>query len=112
MAKVTILGINGHIGHHAAKAFVAAGWEVTGFGRSNKHPVPGVRFVQGDADSVFVHQSSGYPALDSAAVDAVRTMRFRPGRRGDERVVAWVRLPVRFTRERAATLGTPEPSLP
>lgn len=50
--KVTILGINGHVGHHAAKAFVAAGWDVTGFGRSNRHPVPGVRFVQGDADSV------------------------------------------------------------
>lgn len=50
--KVTILGINGHVGHHAAKAFVAAGWEVTGFGRSNRHPVAGVRFVQGDADSV------------------------------------------------------------
>jgi nucleoside-diphosphate-sugar epimerase len=38
--KVTILGINGHIGHHAAKAFVAAGWQVTGFGRSNRTPSP------------------------------------------------------------------------
>jgi nucleoside-diphosphate-sugar epimerase len=52
MNKVIILGINGHIGHHAAKAFVAAGWEVTGMGRSNKHPVAGVRFVKGDAESV------------------------------------------------------------
>ncbi len=50
--KVTILGINGHIGHHVAKAFVEAGWDVTGFGRSNKHPVAGVRFVRGDAESV------------------------------------------------------------
>lgn len=50
--KVTILGINGHIGHHAAKAFVEAGWEVTGFGRADRHPVPGVRFVKGDAGSV------------------------------------------------------------
>ncbi len=50
--KVTILGINGHIGHHAAKAFVAAGWEVVGFGRSNRYPVAGVRFAKGDADSV------------------------------------------------------------
>lgn len=50
--KVTILGINGHVGHHVAKAFVAAGWEVTGFGRSNRHPVAGVTFVAGDADSV------------------------------------------------------------
>ena len=50
--KVTILGINGHIGHHVAKAFVAAGWEVTGFGRANRHPIPGVRFVTGDAENV------------------------------------------------------------
>lgn len=49
---VTILGINGHIGNAAARAFVAAGWQVTGFGRSNKQPVQGVRFVQGDANNV------------------------------------------------------------
>ncbi len=50
--KVTILGINGHIGHHVARAFVAAGWEVTGFGRADRHPVEGVRFVPGDAESI------------------------------------------------------------
>lgn len=50
--KVTVLGINGHIGQHAARAFVEAGWEVSGFGRSNKQPIPGVRFIRGDAESV------------------------------------------------------------
>jgi nucleoside-diphosphate-sugar epimerase len=50
--NVTILGINGHIGHHVAKAFVAAGWAVTGFGRADRRPVPGVRFVKGDAENV------------------------------------------------------------
>lgn len=50
--KVIVLGINGHVGHHIAKAFVAAGWDVTGFGRSNRHPVAGVQFVKGDAESV------------------------------------------------------------
>ncbi|MDB5539445.1 MAG: hypothetical protein JWQ89_1172 [Devosia sp.] len=50
--NVIVLGINGHVGHHVAKAFVAAGCEVTGFGRSNKQPVPGVRFVKGDAEDV------------------------------------------------------------
>lgn len=48
--KVTVLGINGHIGNAAAAAFAEAGWEVTGFGRSNRKPLPGVRFLQGDAD--------------------------------------------------------------
>ena len=50
--KVTILGINGHIGHHVAKAFVEAGWDVAGFGRADRLPVTGVRFIKGDADSV------------------------------------------------------------
>jgi nucleoside-diphosphate-sugar epimerase len=50
--KVTVLGINGHIGQAVAKAFVAAGWDVTGMGRSDKHHVAGVRFVAGDSDSV------------------------------------------------------------
>lgn len=52
MDKVVILGINGRIGSHAARAFVAAGWEVTGFGRSNKRPIDGVRFAAGNSDSV------------------------------------------------------------
>ena len=51
-SKVTVLGINGHIGHYAALAFVEAGWDVTGFGRSNKQPIEGMTFVAGDADSV------------------------------------------------------------
>lgn len=50
--SVTILGINGHIGHHAARAFVEAGYAVTGFGRSNRSPVAGVTFMQGDAASL------------------------------------------------------------
>ncbi len=58
MSKVTILGINGHIGHHAARAFVAAGWDVVGMGRSNRQPIAGVRFVKGDADSVADMQAA------------------------------------------------------
>lgn len=47
--KIVVLGISGHIGHHAARAFSEAGYAVTGFGRSNRYPLPGVVFVQGDA---------------------------------------------------------------
>ncbi|WP_240230941.1 NAD-dependent epimerase/dehydratase family protein [Devosia lacusdianchii] len=50
--KVTVLGINGHIGHHAAKAFHEAGFTVSGFGRSNRQPIAGVTFIQGDAGSL------------------------------------------------------------
>jgi nucleoside-diphosphate-sugar epimerase len=50
--NVTVLGINGHIGHHAAQAFQQAGFSVTGFGRSNRHPIAGIKFIQGDAASL------------------------------------------------------------
>jgi len=52
MSKIIVLGINGHIGNAVARAFVAAGYAVTGFGRSNKHPIPGVAFIKGDAADV------------------------------------------------------------
>jgi nucleoside-diphosphate-sugar epimerase len=52
MSNVIVLGINGHIGNAAARAFLAAGYAVTGFGRSNRHPIPGVGFIRGDADDV------------------------------------------------------------
>jgi nucleoside-diphosphate-sugar epimerase len=50
--RVTILGINGHLGHHAAAAFVAAGYAVKGFGRCNRMPMAGMHFVEGDAASL------------------------------------------------------------
>lgn len=49
--KITILGINGHVGRAAASAFLDAGWSVSGFGRSNRHPQTGVEFIAGDAES-------------------------------------------------------------
>ncbi len=51
-AKVTVLGINGHIGRATAQAFAAAGWQVSGMGRSERHAIAGVKFIKGDADSV------------------------------------------------------------
>ena len=50
--KVTVLGQNGHVGIALVQAFADAEHEVTGFGRSNKHPDPRVKFVKGDADNV------------------------------------------------------------
>jgi nucleoside-diphosphate-sugar epimerase len=50
--KVTVLGVNGHIGQEVAKAFVSAGWDVTGMARTDKYRTPGIRFVTGDSDSV------------------------------------------------------------
>ena len=50
--NVAVLGINGHIGHHAAQAFHDAGFTVTGFGRTNRLPITGVSFIAGDAGSL------------------------------------------------------------
>jgi TonB family protein len=50
----------------------------------------------GGVDSVYVLESSGQPAFDSAAVHGARELRFAPGRRDDRRVTMWARLPVRF----------------
>jgi protein TonB len=59
--------------------------------------------AEGRVDSVRVEDSSGSPELDSAAVRGGRLLRFTPGRRGDRRVGAWVRLPVRFWRDSTET---------
>lgn len=56
--KVTVLGSNGHIGHAAVQAFQHAGWDVTAFGRSNRRPVPGVRFTAGDANELAAVQTA------------------------------------------------------
>ena len=52
----------------------------------------------GVVDSVYVLESSGEAAFDSAAVRGARTLEFAPGRRGDQRIATWARLPVRFRR--------------
>lgn len=49
--SVTILGINGRIGQEAARAFIAAGYDVTGMGRTNRAGIAGVRFIAGNADN-------------------------------------------------------------
>lgn len=55
--------------------------------------------AEGRVDSVQVEESSGSLRLDSAAIKGGRQMRFLPGRRGDRRVGAWVRIPIRFHRD-------------
>lgn len=54
--------------------------------------------AEGAVDSVYVRSTSGYQAMDSAAAAGARQLRFNPGRRGEELVESWVRLPVRFSK--------------
>jgi periplasmic protein TonB len=52
--------------------------------------------TSGEVGTVTVAQSAGHRALDRAAVEAIKTWRFEPARRGKEAVTVWVTLPVRF----------------
>ena len=53
----------------------------------------------GEVYSVAVVETSGHHALDSAAADGARAMRFNPGRRDGRDVPVWVRIPVHFSRQ-------------
>ena len=55
--------------------------------------------IDGSADRVEIKKSSGYGILDQAALEAVRKWRFIPARRGNEAVVEWVDIPLKFKLE-------------
>ena len=52
--------------------------------------------VEGRATSIALKQSSGYAALDAAAIEAVRDWEFEPARLGATPVVSNIEVPVRF----------------
>ncbi|MFC1534291.1 energy transducer TonB [Thermodesulfobacteriota bacterium] len=51
---------------------------------------------QGRVDDLLLSRSSGYPVLDQAAIKSVKSWLFEPGKRGNQIVEMWVRVPVRF----------------
>ena len=55
--------------------------------------------IDGSADRVDIKKSSGYGVLDQAALEAIRKWRFIPARRGNEAVVEWVDIPLKFKLE-------------
>ena len=71
---------------------VRRGWEGTVVLRVEVSP-------DGTVTAVDLSRSSGHRSLDEAAVDAVRSWRFRPARSGDRTVSGWVALPVVFRLE-------------
>lgn len=55
--------------------------------------------AEGATLAVELRQSSGYPRLDEAALDAVRRWRFVPARQGAEAIESWVAVPIAFKLE-------------
>lgn len=51
---------------------------------------------EGDVEDLKVYRSSGYKALDRAALSSVRHWSFTPGQRGEVVVDMWVRVPIAF----------------
>lgn len=54
---------------------------------------------EGFADQVEIRQTSGHSRLDQAALATVKRWRFMPARRGEERIAAWVLVPLSFQLE-------------
>lgn len=52
---------------------------------------------QGRVDNLQIDLSSNHTMLDRAALNSVRKWHFEPGRRGNEKIDVWVKVPVTFT---------------
>jgi TonB family protein len=50
----------------------------------------------GAVDATQVHQTSGYEALDQAAMNVAMAMRFTPAYNRDVVTATWVQIPIRF----------------
>lgn len=51
---------------------------------------------KGQVEDVQIHQSSGHPALDEAAIKVGRVMDFTPAMNRDKQVPVWVSIPITF----------------
>lgn len=57
--------------------------------------------LQGEVLVVELLRTSGFERLDEAAIEAVKSWRFKPAQQGGEPVISWVEIPVKFILEEA-----------
>lgn len=55
---------------------------------------------EGKAEKVAIDKSSGFLALDSAALETVKKWRFIAAQKGEKLVASWVMIPVKFSLEK------------
>jgi protein TonB len=55
--------------------------------------------AEGSVEQLSLRKSSGYPSLDRAALETVKTWHFVPAQPGTEAVAAWVVVPISFSLE-------------
>jgi protein TonB len=53
--------------------------------------------VDGMPERIELKASSGYARLDQAALETIRGWKFVPARQGNDKVAAWVVVPVTFS---------------
>lgn len=53
--------------------------------------------LAGDATRVELKETSGYPRLDKAALEAVEAWKFVPAKKGGQPIAAWVVVPIKFS---------------
>ena len=93
----------------SSRSFVEAQSPRYGYRREPQYPRVAVRrgyegtvllkvrvLDSGGVDEVGIEESSGYGILDKAALEAVKTWRFTPARRGGKAVVSWALVPITF----------------
>jgi hypothetical protein len=48
-------------------------------------------------EKIELKASSGYARLDQSALETIRNWKFVPARQGDQKITAWVIVPITFT---------------
>ena len=55
--------------------------------------------IEGAPERIELKASSGFPRLDQSALETIKNWKFVPARQGDQKIAAWVLVPITFSLE-------------